>query len=128
MKRMILVAAVLAGLAGYTRANAELTMDVVHFDGESGHIELPREAFSELGEATFEVWVKWEAFGKNSRVLDFRTDKTYFKLYNDKKKRDLKFAIQTSKGKKHDAKAKKSLELGTWHHIAAVCGKVTPNK
>jgi tetratricopeptide (TPR) repeat protein len=99
-----------------------LNMDVLQFDGKSGYVELPQNIFDQLPQATIEAWVKWERFGKYSRVFDFGREKNSVALQNEKTSSNIIFAIFDRNGKRHRIREKKVLSQGAWHHIAAVCG------
>ena len=97
-------------------------MKVLRFDGGDDVVELPGGAFAGLEEVTVEAWVRWEKFNKDSSIFYFGQNGNSIRVYNDKKDPHLKFAFQDSEGKKHDVRIKKGLKLGTWHHIAVICG------
>ena len=44
---------------------------VLDLDGTGDWVELPPAGFTNLHQATIEVWVKWRAFNTLARVFDF---------------------------------------------------------
>ena len=122
MKRIepMVVAFLLLGMS--SPGAADLTMKVLRFDGGDDVVELPGGAFAGLEEVTVEAWVQWEKFNKDSSIFYFGQKGNSIRVHNDKSDRHLKFSFQDSEGKKHDVRIKKGLKLGTWHHIAVICG------
>src|SRR5436190_14770210 len=75
MTRWRLIAVLLVCLARAALAQAPgnpslLTNHVLHLDGGEAYVELPKDAFTNLTEATVEGWVKWNAFQPESRFFD----------------------------------------------------------
>ena len=96
-------------------------MPVLFLDGRS-HVELPRNLFDRMTQATIEVWVKWNRFNNWSRVFDFGREGNAIVLQNEKSSNTLNYRIWDISGKQHGAQAKKAVNTGVWYHIAAVSG------
>lgn len=96
-------------------------------DGKGSYVLLPPNLFTNLTEATIEVWVKWETFGNYSRVFEFGAPWRSISLFNEADRPDLRFNIYPdfAKGKpglQHYVRAPGVLRSNEWIHIAAVSG------
>lgn len=96
-------------------------MPVLFLDGRS-HVELPKNLFDRMTQATIEVWVKWNRFNNWSRVFDFGREGNAVVLQNEKSSNTLNYRIWDISGKQHGTQAKKAVNTGVWYHIAVVSG------
>ncbi len=96
-------------------------MPVLFLDGQS-HVELPKNLFDRITQATIEVWVKWIRFNNWSRVFDFGREGNAVVLQNEKSSNTLNYRIWDRSEKQHGTQAKKAVNTDIWYHIAVVSG------
>lgn len=89
-------------------------------DGSSGHLALPNDVASTLGDFTIAAWVYWNDAVTNTRVFDFgRSDIVYMSLIPRSSSGVLRFMI--SHGHYFDEQAinaSSALPTGRWVHVA----------
>ena len=122
MKRICIALMALVCIAGPALAQG-LTQQVMYFDGKVNYVELPPGMVGALTEGTVEAWVKWEKFNKWARVFDFGQKSNAAVIQTEKTSSSLNFAIWDRNGKRHRIQAKKRIQKGVWHHVAAVFGR-----
>jgi hypothetical protein len=96
-------------------------------DGRGSYVELPSDLFTNLDQATVEVWAKWDALANYSRVFEFGRAWQSFNLFNDGTKSDLRFNIypenaSESVNKRFTITAFNLIRTNEWIHLAAVSG------
>ena len=96
-------------------------MPVLFLDGQS-HVELPKNLFDRMTQATIEVWVKWNRFNNWSRVFDFGREGNAAVLQNEKSSNTLNYRIWDKSGKQHGTQAKNAVNTGVWYHMAVISG------
>lgn len=69
--RSALAAALLLVMTPLVRADANR---VLHLDGDGDYVQLPRDAFIGLEQATIEAWVRWSDFPYFSQWFAFGVD------------------------------------------------------
>jgi hypothetical protein len=123
MRRRRLFVVLLLGLAKFALAQApanssQFTNHVLQFDGANGYVELPKDAFTNLTEATVEGWVKWNAFLQESRFFDIGIKGGWWHVRNNRSQPDLNMSTALgSRGERIIASG--VLPLGEWIHIAS---------
>jgi ligand-binding sensor domain-containing protein/signal transduction histidine kinase/DNA-binding NarL/FixJ family response regulator len=96
---------------------------VLQLDGEEDYVQLPSDAFHDLGEATVEAWIKWDQFGYFSQPWGFGSGQSWnvMCLTNWLYSNSLQFFLYENQ-KLHRILALNVLGRGQWCHIAAVSG------
>lgn len=100
---------------------------VLKLDGKGSYVELPPNIFTNLTEATVEVWAKWNSFRSYTRVFEFGAGWQSMSLFNHATTRDLRFNLYPHNAK-HDPSsqftvyARSLLRSNEWIHLAAVSG------
>src|SRR5881394_1281214 len=69
---------------------------ILHLDGGESHMELPKDAFTNLTEATVEGWVKWNAFLGESRFFDIGIKGGWWHVRNNRSQPDLNMSVATA--------------------------------
>ena len=92
---------------------------VLELDGTNSWVELPRNIFNDLTEATVEAWVNWESYRHMSRVFDFAFRDKLASLQNRGTNADLWVETFTS-GKRLSLQIPGILRLNEWLHLAVV--------
>ena len=104
---------------------------VLELDGRGAFVELPPNIFTNLTEATVEVWAKWDSFKRHSRIFEFGAVHQSMSLLSRSDSRDLRFDV-SSENTSGNAEARHSiivpelLRTGEWVHVAAVSGPGGP--
>ena len=99
----------------------------LHLDGDGDYVELPMNIFTNLTEATVEVWAKWDAFQNFSRIFDFGAYGQAMNIINHGVTSDLRFNLYPDSAR-NDTSLRRvihvsgSLQLDEWIHLAAVSG------
>jgi hypothetical protein len=111
-----------------------LTMDIcpaqnlaLQLDGHGSYVQLPPNLFTNLTEATIEVWAKWDTFENYSRVFEFGSPWRAVSVFNIRRQPDLRFNVWPHYARFNTALQNKIevpgiLHTGEWIHIAAVSG------
>jgi PAS domain S-box-containing protein len=103
------------------------TNRVLELDGTNSWVELPPNIFTNLTEATVEVWVKWDRFQRYSRVFEFGAVYQSMSVFNHFATPDLRFnmypeyAPPGSPGQ-HILRVNDLLRPNEWIHLAALSG------
>ena len=126
MAQIALLALLLCGHASFAQTTST-TNRALKLDGNGSYVELPRDIFKSLTQATVEVWAKWAEFGSFSRVLEFGAGYHSVSLFNHSTNSDLRFNIYPRFAKSEPkwmftAIARGLLRSNEWMHIAAVSG------
>lgn len=100
---------------------------VLELDGEGDYVLLPPNLFTNLTEATVEVWAKWEQFQTYSRVFEFGAAWQSMKLINVQDTPALRFDVdvedpRTMSGPRNSIRVENLLQFREWIHLAAVTG------
>jgi hypothetical protein len=100
---------------------------VLKLDGTNSYVELPQNIFTNLTEATVEVWAKWDAFRAYSRVFEFGAGYQSMSMFNHDRTRDLRFNLYPVSARSNTAlqyvvRVNDLLELHEWIHLAVVSG------
>ena len=100
---------------------------VLELDGFGSGVELPPDIFTNLTEATVEVWAKWDSFRAYSRIFEFGAGWQSMNLFNHDKTPDLRFNLYPLKAKDdrslmHHVRVNGLLKTNEWIHLAAVSG------
>ncbi len=98
-------------------------MNVLFLDGGRGFAVLPSEITRSRSNATLEAWVKWESFRTWARVFDFGREGNAAVVQSERATSTVNFTIYDRGGTRHRIQAFRAVKKGTWHHIAAVCGR-----
>ncbi|MBI2924385.1 MAG: response regulator [Verrucomicrobia bacterium] len=98
--------------------------NVLELDGNGSYVELPSGSFTNLTEVTVEGWIKWEAFGANSRFWDFGDAGRSINVQNRGSEPTLHFEISAPDelGGGASISLPGRLTLNQWWHVAAVSG------
>jgi hypothetical protein len=107
--------------------DSSFTNRALKLDGNGSYVTLPSHIFTNLTEATIEVWAKWAGFNSFSRVFEFGAGYHSVSLFNHSTNSDLRFNIyprfaRTTPKWMFTAYAKAALRTNEWTHIAAVSG------
>ena len=107
--------------------DSSFTNRALKLDGNGSYLTLPSHIFTNLTEATVEVWAKWNEFSSFSRVFEFGAGYNSVSLFNHSTNSDLRFNIypryaRTNQKWMFTAYAKAALRVDEWTHIAAVSG------
>jgi signal transduction histidine kinase/DNA-binding response OmpR family regulator/ligand-binding sensor domain-containing protein/protocatechuate 3,4-dioxygenase beta subunit len=97
------------------------TNHVLHLDGGEGYVELPKDAFTNLTEATVEGWVKWNAFLPESRFFDIGIKGGWWHVRNfgGDGRPDLNMSTLTERGAERII-LPGVLPAGEWVHVASI--------
>ena len=100
---------------------------VLELDGNGSYVTLPPNIFSNLSQATVEVWAKWEGFYTYSRIYEFGAGYHSMALFNHERSPDVRFNLypQYAKGDRtlmHTIRATNVLKSNDWVHLATVAG------
>jgi signal transduction histidine kinase/ligand-binding sensor domain-containing protein/DNA-binding NarL/FixJ family response regulator len=98
---------------------------VLELDGDGDYVELPPNIFTNLTEATVEVWAKWDAFLGASRVFEFGAAWQSMNLLNVSTTADLRFNIYPTLDDPNlqpRIEANGLLRTNEWIHLAAISG------
>jgi PAS domain S-box-containing protein len=109
------------GIAGPASANR-----VLHLDGNGSYVELPRDVFNHLTEATVEAWVAWDRTNAYQYFFSYGAANTdlYLGALSRVQDRspDIVFGLRDRAKGHHNAIAQGAVAVGEWHHVAAVSG------
>jgi len=99
----------------------------LQLDGKGSYVQLPPNLFTNLTEATIEVWAKWETFANYSRVFEFGAPWHSLSVFNIRGQPILRFHAWPRYAKNDPALQYKIevpgvLHTNEWIHIAAVSG------
>ncbi len=124
--RALLLALVLAAL-NVSAQNTALTNRALKLDGQGSYVELPPDIFSDLTQATVEVWAKWKEFAWYSRVFEFGAGYQSVSVFNHMTNSDLRFNIyprfaKADRSSMFTATGRGLLRTNEWIHLAAVSG------
>lgn len=100
---------------------------VLELDGNGSYVELPPNLFTNLNQATVEVWAKWDSFRNYSRVLEFGAGWHSMSLFNHATTADLRFNLYPRRAQQNpewmfSVRTNGVLRLNEWIHLAAVSG------
>jgi hypothetical protein len=100
---------------------------VLELDGNASYVELPPNIFTNLTEATVEVWARWDSLRNYSRVFDFGAAYQAMNLFNHARTPDLRFNLYPRNAQKDSSllyhiRVNNLLKPGEWIHLAAVSG------
>jgi hypothetical protein len=100
---------------------------VLDLDGNGSFVELPTDIFTNLTEATVEVWAKWDSFRNYSRVFDFGAVYQSMSIFNHGRTPDLRFNLYPQNAQRDPAllyhiRLNGLLKSHEWIHLAAVSG------
>jgi PAS domain S-box-containing protein len=108
-------------LESKTGAVSGTSNHVLQLDGKNSYVELPRDIFNGLDEATLEGWVKWDSFGSYSRFFDVGLRWQAVLVAHVEVSPELYFAIHDqSIATAGRVDSPEPLQLHQWCHIAAV--------
>lgn len=107
-------------------AQRTATNRVLELDGNGSYVVLPPNIFTNLTEATVEVWAKWDSFLPNSRIFEFGAPLQSMILFNFRVKPDLRFDLPQDASGSTSAQniigVNDLLRAKEWIHLAAVSG------
>ena len=100
---------------------------VLELDGNGSYVELPPNIFTNLTEATVEVWAKWDGLRGFSRIFEFGAGYQSMSLFNHGTSPDLRFNLYPYYARfdpslLYIVRANSLIELHEWIHLAAVSG------
>ncbi len=100
---------------------------VLELDGTNSWAELPPNIFTNLTEATVEVWVKWDRFQAYSRVFEFGAAWQSMSLFNHMETPDLRFNLYPEFAQGNPeflniVRVNGLLRTNEWIHLAALSG------
>ena len=100
---------------------------VLELDGNGSYVELPPNIFTNLTEATVELWAKWDSFPNYSRVFDFGASYQSMNVFNHARTPDLRFNLYPRNAQKdpsllYHIRVNGLLTAHEWIHLAAVSG------
>ncbi|HEU0040454.1 MAG TPA: LamG-like jellyroll fold domain-containing protein [Verrucomicrobiae bacterium] len=100
---------------------------VLELDGFGSYVELPPNIFTNLTEATVEVWARWDSFRAYSRIFEFGAAWQSMNLFNHDRTPDLRFNLYPQNAKldrslMHHIRVNGLLTANEWIHLAAVSG------
>ena len=100
---------------------------VLELDGNGSYVELPPNVFTNLTEATVEVWAKWDSFRSYSRVFDFGAAYQSMNVFNHARTSDLRFNLYPRNAQKdpslmYHIRVNGLLKPNEWIHLAAISG------
>ena len=104
------------------------TNRVLELDGDGAYVVLPPNIFTNLNEATVEVWAKWDSFQAVSRIFEFGAGYQSMSLFNHAETTDLRFNIypdfaQPGSPSQHIIRVNDLLRTSEWIHLAAISGR-----
>lgn len=99
----------------------------LQLDGQGSYVQLPPNLFTNLTEATVEVWARWETFENYSRVFEFGAPWHSISVFNLRHQPDLRFNVwphyaKTSPALQYKIEVPGVLRTYEWVHLAAVSG------
>lgn len=99
----------------------------LELDGNGSYVELPPDIFTNLTEATVEVWAKWSSFRSYSRVFDFGAAYQSMNVFNHANTPDLRFNLyprntRNNQSLMYHIRVNGLLVANEWLHLAAVSG------
>ncbi len=99
----------------------------LQLNGQGSYVQLPSNLFTNLTEATVEVWARWESFENYSRVFEFGAPWQSVSVFNVRHQPDLRFNVWPHYAKINTAFQNKIevpgiLRTYEWVHLAAVSG------
>ncbi|MBI4661627.1 MAG: hypothetical protein HY735_22620 [Verrucomicrobia bacterium] len=96
---------------------------VLELDGQGDYVRLPDHLFENFTDATVECRVRWKRFNPFSQPISFGDAWQVLGVNTEGTRNVLQFFIYAPWRHLHLAKSPKPIELGRWHHLAAVSGK-----
>jgi len=120
MKRLSFITLLLITTIPLTAIAQNLVLDL---DGKGSYVQLPKDIYLDLEEATIEAWVLWKEIGYFSEPIGFGSPWNVIYLSNKEYMPQLQFCIYDSKRRLHIIQIPNILKLGQWYHIAGVTGK-----
>src|SRR5688572_14794745 len=101
---------------------------VISLDGDGDYVLLPPNIFTNLTEATVEVWAKWDTFQDHSRIFEFGGYYRSMKIINHATAPVLRFDVdprdfrEIPPGARSSIRVNDLLRPAEWIHLAAVSG------
>jgi signal transduction histidine kinase/CheY-like chemotaxis protein/ligand-binding sensor domain-containing protein len=100
---------------------------VLDIEGHGAYAQLPPFIFTNLQQATIELWVKWREWDSTSRVFDFGQQgrEMYLGLSSGvalERSIGLKFLVVDSAGSRRRVDVFNGFRLDEWTHVAVVTG------
>jgi hypothetical protein len=96
---------------------------VLDLDGTGDWVELPPAGFTNLHQATIEVWVKWRAFNTLARVFDFGVPQREMYVGTTVPgTTGLKFMVVDAAGSRRREEVYGGFRRSEWAHVAVVTG------
>ena len=100
---------------------------VLELDGNGSYVELPQDIFTNLTEATIEVWAKWDTFRTFSRIFEFGASWNSMSIFNQERYPDVRFNVYPRYAKEDrsllfNIRANALLKTNEWIHLAALSG------
>src|ERR1043166_2115603 len=110
-----------------TPATQPTTWHALDLAGTNSWAEFPAQAFTNLGAATVEGWVKWRRFDYFSRFFDFGGTNQFMSVSHRQLGGDLEFELWTRDRPRNQRAiprvfAANIVSTNEWYHIAAVSG------
>lgn len=81
---------------------------------------LEDDILSGLTECTIEAWIRWDGFNRFAQPWSFGTTLSCVGLNTFSSTSDLQLFVYENTGTSHVARARRSVELHQWYHLAAV--------
>jgi len=94
----------------------------LRLDGQGSYIELPPNVFTNLSQATVEVWVKWSQLRSYSRVFEYGQPGQSLSLFEHAASADLRFNIYPLNQPRYTIQVPDVIRTNEWIHLAAVSG------
>lgn len=100
---------------------------VLELDGNGSYVELPPNLFTNLTQATVEVWARWDRFRSFSRVFEFGGPWQSMSLFNHQTTGGLRYNLYPENAKEDRSRiftihAFGVLKTNEWIHLAALSG------
>lgn len=100
---------------------------VLELDGNGSYVELPVDIFTNLTQATVEVWAKWDGFRSFTRVFEFGAPWNSMSIFNQERYPDVRFNLYSRYAKDdrsllYHIRVNGILRSNEWIHLAAVSG------
>jgi len=120
MKRLSFITFLLIATISLTATAQNLVLDL---DGKGSYVQLPKDIYLDLEEATIEAWVLWRDIGYYSEPIGFGSQWNVIYICNGEYVPKLQFCIYDSKRRIHIIQIPNILKVGQWYHIVGVTGK-----
>ncbi len=98
---------------------------VLSFDGENDYLKLPSDVTADSSDFTFMAWVKADTAATWARIFDFGDNKDNSLFTTVSSGSGLRTAMKANAAAEDQITAAKSLEEGSWHHIAVTLNGTT---